>query len=145
MQEIGQWLDDAVSTPTDVRTGCINIYVVALIKVGLWEAAIDRYHNMLSPTSPVHPTAATFNAVMGGFCRQGNLQAVNGVFEDMQHAGVSPTIVTYNTILSAQAGGVAWSEALETLQRALDARMEGINPNTQTCEFFFEKGIVFCR
>ena len=55
------------------------------------------------------------------------------MFEEMVAAGITPSIVAYNTLLSAHASMGAWSEALETLKRVLLAQAEGVNPNTVTC------------
>lgn len=56
------------------------------------------------------------------------------VFEDMLASGLSPSIVTYNTLLSSYANLGAWGEALGTLRRVLAAQLEGVAPNTVTCE-----------
>lgn len=132
MQEIGDWLDVA---PLDVIVGCSNAYVSGLVKVGLWKAALARYQDMLSPLSPIHPAAATCNAIMGGYLKRGNWSAVQSVFEEMISSGISPSIVSYNTLLQAQAQGGQWIEALKTLQHVVSSKGEGINPNTTTCEF----------
>lgn len=57
------------------------------------------------------------------------------VFDDMLASGLPPSIVSYNTLLSAYASTGAWSEALDTLCRVLAAQLEGVSPNTTTCEF----------
>ena len=56
------------------------------------------------------------------------------MFEDMLASGLSPSIVTYNTLLSSFASLGAWGEALDTLRRVLAAQLEGVTPNTATCK-----------
>ncbi len=59
---------------------------------------------------------------------------VRDVFEDMLALGLSPSIVTYNTLLSSFASLGAWGEALDTLRRVLAAQLDGVAPNTATCK-----------
>lgn len=131
LREVGMWLETA---PHDVRAACMNAYTAGLVKVGAWEDALRAYRDMLAPGSPAHPTAATFNVVMSGYMHCGDYQAVRQTFEEMRAAGVSPTIVAYNTLLAALAAGGAWMDALDVLSAVLQASMEGVNANTATCE-----------
>ena len=53
---------------------------------------------------------------------------VHMVFEDLAAAGLQPSVVTYNALLTAHAQSGAWRAALDCLQRMLrTVRM------TQTC------------
>lgn len=69
---------------------------------------------------------------------------VRELFEDMVASGLSPSVVTFNTLLSAQANLGAWEEALATLNRVLAAQLEGVTPNTTTCEWG-EPLLSWCR
>lgn len=131
LQEIGSYLDVA---STEVRAQCMNAYVTGLVKLKLWNEALSRFHSMLSPSSPTHPSAATFNAIMNEQIQRGDFQAAIRTFDDMRASGVTPTIVAYNTLLSAQAGLGAWSEALDTLHVVLSSAVDGVHPNLTTCK-----------
>lgn len=131
MHSIGSWLD---SSSTDIRAQCMNTYITGLVKLKMWNEALIRFHSMLSPSSPSHPTLATFNAIMNGEIERGDYHAVLRTFDDMRASAVAPTIVAYNNLLTAQASLGAWSEALETLHVILSASRDGINANLTTCE-----------
>ncbi|GAB4822151.1 hypothetical protein N2152v2_009197 [Parachlorella kessleri] len=129
LQQIGDWLDSA---DLEVRASCINAFVSGLVKVGHWDEAVSRFQAMLAPSSPVRPTASTFNTIMSGYMKHGEYGKVRDVFEDMLALGLSPSIVTYNTLLSSFASLGAWGEALDTLRRVLAAQLDGVAPNTAT-------------
>lgn len=48
----------------------------------------------------------------------------------MLSTGLTPSIVTYNTLLASLAQRGSWGEALEALTAVLAAQPEGVNPNT---------------
>lgn len=55
---------------------------------------------------------------------------VCAAFDHMLAQGLSPSIVTYNTLLASCAHRGAWGKALEALTHVLAAQPEGVNPNT---------------
>ena len=66
--------------------------------------------------------------------KAGQYGRVREVFEDMVAHGLAPSVVTFNTLLSALAQLGAWAEALDTLQHCVAAQLDGVNANTATCE-----------
>lgn len=129
MKKVGGWLD---CSPLEVQAACMNGYVAGLVKVGLWEEALERFGAMMGPRSPSHPTAATFNTIMAGHMNAGDYPAVRRAFEGMRAAGVSPNIVAFNTLLAALAAMGAWADALDVLRAACAATVEGVHVNTAT-------------
>ncbi|CAI7746061.1 unnamed protein product [Closterium sp. NIES-53] len=49
----------------------------------------------------VSPSASTFNIVMNGYRREGDLSKVVSTFERMLEAGIDPTVVSYSVLISA--------------------------------------------
>lgn len=142
MQEIGGWL---TTSPTEVQATCINAYVTGLVKVGLWDEALTQFQIMLTPNASAHPTSATFCTIMAGHMNTGDYPAVQRTFEYMRSSGVSPNIVAYNTLLAALAAMGSWTVALDVLNSALAAAVEGVHANTATFNTVLaalEKGAV---
>ncbi len=129
MQEVGGWLTTA---PTEVQAACMNAYVTGLVKVGLWNEALIHFHEMLTPRAPAHPTSATFCTIMAGHMSTGDYPAVQLTFDYMCASGVSPNIVAFNTLLAALAAMGSWTQALDVLNAALAAAVEGVHANTAT-------------
>ncbi|KAL4458358.1 hypothetical protein ABPG75_013223 [Micractinium tetrahymenae] len=127
--EVGRCLAEA---DPEVQACVMNTYVAGLVKVGHWEEALGRFRDMLGPSSPTRPTASTFNTMMSMFMRQGRCDQVRAVFDDMLATGLTPSIVSYNTLLASFASLGAWREALDALTHVLAAQAEGVNPNTTT-------------
>ncbi|KAG7669994.1 hypothetical protein Ndes2526B_g06369 [Nannochloris sp. 'desiccata'] len=129
MQELGGWLN---TSATEVQATCMNAYVTGLVKVGLWNEALTQFQNMLTPNAPAHPTSATFCTIMAGHMNTGDYSAVQRTFEYMRASGVSPNIVAFNTLLAALAAMGNWTVALDVLNAALAAAVEGVHANTAT-------------
>lgn len=53
-----------------------HVLCCAVLQVGRWEEAVSRFNAMLSPSSPVRPTASTFNTIMTGYMRLGRYDKV---------------------------------------------------------------------
>lgn len=129
LMEVGRWLDAA---DADVAAACMNAYVAGLVRVGEWDEALLRFQSMLLPNGLVRPTAATFNTMLSGFFKAGQYDRVRGVFNDMLSCGLAPSVVTYNTLLAAQASQGDWCAAIDTLARVLASQADGVNANTTT-------------
>lgn len=127
--QVGDWLEHA---EPDVRAACLNALVAGLVKVGQWDEAVHRFRGMLEAGAPVPPTASTFNTMLTGYMKLGQYEAVRQVFREMLRVGVSPSIVSFNTLLSAHASLGAWADALDALGAVLAAQLDGISPNTAT-------------
>lgn len=52
------------------------------------------------------------------------------MFKEMLATGLTPSIVTYNTVLASCAARGAWWEALDLLANVFEARADGVSPNT---------------
>ncbi|KAI7840212.1 hypothetical protein COHA_005994 [Chlorella ohadii] len=127
--EVGRAL---ASADPDTKAACMNAYVAGLVKVGHGDEALAVFHDMLGPGSAARPTASTFNTIMALHIKAGQYEQVRAVFRDMLATGLTPSIVTYNTLLASYAHRGAWCEALEALAHVLASAGEGVNPNTGT-------------
>ena len=47
------------------------------MQVGHWDEAVSRFQSMLGPSSPVRPTASTFNTIMSGYMKLGEYGKVS--------------------------------------------------------------------
>ena len=72
--------------------------------------------------------------MLSGFLKAGQYDRVRGAFNDMLSCGLPPSVVTYNTLLAAQASQGDWCAAIDTLARVLASQADGVNANTTTCE-----------
>jgi pentatricopeptide repeat protein len=61
------------------------------------------------------PNAVTYNTLMGGHLSKDRPQAVRQLWQDMQAAGVPPSLVTFNNVVAAHCRLGAWLEASSML------------------------------
>ena len=63
-----------------------------VVQVGHWDEAVSRFQAMLAPSSPVRPTASTFNTIMSGYMKHGEYGKVSG--QASGHAGIASKLMS---------------------------------------------------
>ncbi|XP_057250348.1 pentatricopeptide repeat-containing protein At1g09820-like [Beta vulgaris subsp. vulgaris] len=74
-----------------------NLLLSALVDEGKIKIMEHVYKEMIRRR--VHPNLVTFNMVINGFCKVGQLQRASDLLEDIKLWGLSPSFVTYNTLI----------------------------------------------
>lgn len=74
---------------------------VAVGELGQAEALLKEFSSFKTPIVDV----VSFNTVLKGHARQGNVEGVSGILEQLQHLGVSPTVITFNTSMDGALRG----------------------------------------
>ncbi|GAB2239030.1 hypothetical protein Droror1_Dr00024943 [Drosera rotundifolia] len=77
--------------PTVVTCG---VYIDGLCKAGYVDSAIRLWRSQNQPLNVYY-----YNALMKGFCEQGNIHEAERLFYDMQAHGVLPDIYSYNILI----------------------------------------------
>lgn len=82
---------------------CYNTAINACAQTGEWEIALALSDEMrLSVLGEgARPDVFTFNSIMHGMAGAGECERLLSVLGEMQAAGVSPDVVSYNTAMGA--------------------------------------------
>lgn len=82
---------------------CYNTAINACAQSGEWEIALGLSDEMrLSVLGEgARPDVFTFNSIMHGMAGAGECERLLSVLDEMQAAGVSPDVVSYNTAMGA--------------------------------------------
>ncbi|KAK4340258.1 hypothetical protein RND71_041720 [Anisodus tanguticus] len=107
-----------------------NSILDALIRVscnGSFELAQKFYDDMVK--SGVSPNVYTYNIMIRGFCRKGDLQKGLVVFDEMEKSGCLRNVVTYNTLIGGYCKIGKVDEAVELLKLM---QVRNLEPNVVT-------------
>lgn len=55
----------------------------------------------------------TYNTLIHGFCKEGQLKEANKVFREMKATGIAPNVVTYNTPINGHSQTSNSEEGME--------------------------------
>lgn len=54
---------------------------------------------MLMRNPGLTPDVVTYNFMIHGFCKEGQIQKVNGLLLDMEEKGLAPNVVIFDTLM----------------------------------------------
>ncbi|WIA19333.1 hypothetical protein OEZ85_003965 [Tetradesmus obliquus] len=119
-----------------VHITCVNSYLTALIKEDNWDCAVELFQELKANRLGVRPNSVTYNILMSACLARDKPQTVKVLFDEMLSCSLSPSLISYNTLLHAYAKMGAWQESLGLLQHMCTSaavRPSTISFNTVFC------------
>ncbi|KAL1803957.1 hypothetical protein DCAR_0935640 [Daucus carota subsp. sativus] len=87
---------DQFQLKRDVVT--LNVLIDILAKEGTVELAQDMYNEF---RNQITPDRVTYNVLIRGWCKVGNMDKARQIMEEMQKSGVCPDVISYTPFINA--------------------------------------------
>eukprot|EP00879_Flechtneria_rotunda_P000660 GHRR01000774.1.p1 GENE.GHRR01000774.1~~GHRR01000774.1.p1 ORF type:complete len:981 (+),score=385.98 GHRR01000774.1:3353-6295(+) len=100
-----------------VHITCVNSYLTALIKEDSWDDAVQLFNQLKAGQLGVRPNSVTYNILMSACLARDKPQHAKALFDEMTACNLSPTLISYNTLLHAFAKMGAWEDSLRVLHQ----------------------------
>ncbi|XP_020258555.1 putative pentatricopeptide repeat-containing protein At1g53330 [Asparagus officinalis] len=94
-------LEEALSLRREISgldSAVYSTLIRALFKAGRKGEVVEILEEMKKAC--VEPDVVTYNAMIAGFCDDGDLDAALGAMNEMKKEGIKPDVVSYNTVIS---------------------------------------------
>ncbi|WIA39598.1 hypothetical protein OEZ86_005682 [Tetradesmus obliquus] len=118
-----------------VHITCVNSYLTALIKEDNWDCAVELFQELKANRLGVRPNSVTYNILMSACLACDKPQTVKVLFDEMLSCSLSPSLISYNTLLHAYAKMGAWQESLGLLQHMCTSA--AVRPSTTSFNTVF--------
>jgi pentatricopeptide repeat protein len=106
-----------------------NQAILGYGRLGQWHNAL-RVFNTMKEMPGIQPDEVTYNYLIGQCGRRREWQVAAGLFGQMQRRNVTPSVVTYNQLITTYADSGQLQRCLPVLRRMMD--LKRCKPNTIT-------------
>ncbi|RVX08363.1 Pentatricopeptide repeat-containing protein [Vitis vinifera] len=139
------------STSGDGEKGCspnlvtYNVIMGGLCRARLLDEAIELKRSMRSREAKLmlleminvglKPEPITYNALIDGFMRQGDIEQAFRIKDEMVACGIEANLIIWNTLLNGVCKAGKMEKALEIMQEMME---KGVEPDSQTYSLLIE-------
>lgn len=125
-----QLLYHAQSANVEIRSFVYNNFLTLLVRRNRVQEAVSLFSGLILKSQCYCPDTCTFNIVIRGLCREGEVEKAFELFNDMVSFGCLPDVVTYNALINGLSRVGEADRGLELLREVQSGNV--ISPDVVT-------------